>query len=76
MLRLETPRGVAPTPPPPTPAKVAKHGLRARVKMPVFCDTECAALLKTTWKESTYMRCWLVAEKNKSEFYIMDIGHS
>ena len=30
-LRLETPRGVAPTPPP-TPAKVANHRLRARVK--------------------------------------------
>ena len=31
-LRLETPRGGGRTNPPPTPAKEAKHGLRARVK--------------------------------------------
>ena len=31
-LRLETPRGGRTNPPPPTPAKVAKHRLRARVK--------------------------------------------
>ena len=40
-LRLETPRGVAPTPPPPpTPAKVAKHRLRARVKSS-FSSSRC-----------------------------------
>ena len=31
-LRLETPRGGRTNPQPPTPAKVTKHGLRARVK--------------------------------------------